>query len=67
MLNGQKVHLCLLNLASHLVEASLLLPFCKACMLFIYIFRPIDPVEIFIASPSPVLFTAYEAGKVYEV
>ncbi|XP_074623643.1 deleted in lung and esophageal cancer protein 1-like isoform X1 [Acropora palmata] len=29
--------------------------------------KPIDPVEIFIASPSPVLFTAYEAGKVYEL
>lgn len=29
--------------------------------------KPTEPVEIFIASPSPVLFTAYEAGKVYEL
>ncbi|XP_078378630.1 deleted in lung and esophageal cancer protein 1-like isoform X2 [Oculina patagonica] len=26
-----------------------------------------DPVEVFIASPSPVMFTAYEVGQVYEL
>lgn len=26
-----------------------------------------DPVEVFIASPSPIVFTAYEVGKVYEL
>ena len=70
MLTGQKMNLCLLNLTYSLVEVSLLLPFCKAHFEYVcysYIFRPTDPVEIFIASPSPVLFTAYEVGKVYEV
>ena len=47
MLNGQKEHLCLLNLASHLVEASLLLPllFCKACFEYVcYLFIFLDPL-----------------------
>lgn len=30
-------------------------------------FRSADPVEVFIASPSPVVFTGYEVGQVYEV
>ena len=30
-------------------------------------FRSDDPVEVFIASPSPVVFTGYEVGQVYEV
>ena len=30
-------------------------------------FSTSEPVDIFIASPSPVVFTVYEVGKAYEV